>query len=168
MATWASGVRAAQKVIEDVEECLVDNGIFFQEITLYPFRSNGGRSNGVSAVFNYVKDEVRKHVSISVYEHWNTDHICIKVDSWVPTAMQGEKHDVPDVEFRQNELQHVVYGIQSFLLQYFGISFPKEWNVPCGFKGNSSLDDDKLMDYVDDKMMPVIVDWCEPPEDDDE
>jgi len=165
MSMWASGVRSAQKVIEDVEECLIDNGIFFQEVTLYPFRSNGGRSNGMSAVFHHINDGTHKHISISVYEHWKSDNICIKVDSWVPTAMEGEGHDVPNVEFRHDERQHVIYGIQSFLLHYFKIPFPKEWYVPCEFKGNSSLDDEKLIEYVNDNMISTIVDWCDPPED---
>lgn len=165
MATWTNGVRSAQKMIEDVEMCLSENCTHFREITLYPFRSNGGRSNGVTAIFEYQQGNKKNHVSISVYEHWTSDNICVKVSDWVPTNM-SEGHDEPSAEFRQNESDCVCYAIQSFLCQFFNIPFPKEWYVPMGFKGFGTFDDDKKMDYADDKMMPTIIDWCDPPEED--
>ncbi|MGW8178473.1 MAG: hypothetical protein ACWGQW_06880 [bacterium] len=169
MATWCSGVRAAQHLMEGVEECLQGYGYYFH-VTLYPFRSNGGRSNGVSAIFEYdypKQDKERKLVCITLFEHWNTDNLCVKVDRWVPTNVPTtEGHDEPNAEFRCDSMQTqtVAYAIQSFLLQYFDLPYPKEWDVPKGFRGTGTFEDEGRMDVADDIMMPTIVDWCDPPE----
>lgn len=163
MARWCSGVRAAERLIQDVEECMNDNSVYFHDVTLFPFRSNGGRSNGITAVFEYKVDDKREMVGISLYEHWNSDNICIKIDNYVPVNMSGEQHDIPNVEFKQDQVMEVAYAIQSFLHQYFKIPYPREWNVPHGFKGNGDYLTQQMMDYVDDKMMPTIIDWCDPP-----
>ena len=49
-----------------------------------------------------------------------------------------------------------------YLPQVFKLDFPQEWYVPCteSFKGIGSIDQ-KLMDYVDDKMEPIMMTWLE-------
>lgn len=164
MATWVNGVRAAQSLIENVEECMQGYG-YYLHVSLYPYRTSSGQSNGVSAVFENRTPEGNKYICISVYEHWGTDNLCLKVDNWVPTSITGMQYDIPGVEFRENSLQvqEVAYGIQSFLCQFFDLPYPNEWDVPLGFQGNGHFEDEDRMDYVDDTMMPLIMDWCDPP-----
>jgi len=168
MATWTPGVRAAQRIIEAVEEALNDNSIYFREVTLYPFRTNGGRSNGVTAWFEYASNDetgqpnVRKHICISVYEHWNTDQIDVKISEYVPHN-DTEKHDEPTVQFKCDQLQAVVCGIQLFLANYFDIPEPKEWYVPSQFKGNCVVSDE-VSNAAEDLMMSAIMEFCNPEE----
>ncbi len=166
MATWCSGVRSAQFLLDHVQTALTENGIYFQEVTYWPFRSNGGRSNGITAEFNYRRDKKiplnKQRICVSVYEHWSSDEIDIKITHFIPSNVD-EHHDEPSIQFSPHQIKEVVYAIQNFLVQYFNIKFPEEWYVPQGFKGFISINDAK-MEYVDEKMMSILMDWLEPDE----
>lgn len=161
MATWCEGVRSSQRIIEYVEQCLQESIIHFDEVILYPFRSNGGRSNGVTARIE--KYHKQKHIFVSVYEHWNSDQINVKVSEYMPVNMSKD-HDKPTVQFNGNtetSVQAVVHGIQWFLCQYFDIAFPNEWYVPyVGFKG-ICVPSDTLQNYAEDTVMPLVDEFCD-------
>lgn len=165
MATWTNGVRAAEKMIQDVEECLQSNGIYFHQVTLYPYRTSGGRSDGVSAVFEHKIGDVRNWICVTIYEHWNSDNICLKFDKWVPSHIQGDKHDVPDVMFKYNQVAEVNYAIQLLLINFFSVEEPQEIYVTSGFQGCIKFDDLDKINWIEDHMMSVIMDWSTPPAD---
>jgi len=162
MATWCQGVRAATHLIHGVEQCLREACVPISEVTLYPWQSYGGRSKGVTALFETrEKDTLRRSVAVSLYEHWNTDHIDIQFHEFVPCHMSGEEgHDTPHIQFDTDQVKHAAYAIQSFVVQALGLKFPEEWYVPLNhyFQGFGCVDKD-IMEYVDDKMTPVLVKW---------
>lgn len=159
MAIWVDSVRAAVSLIENIEQCLSENCINFRRITLYPFRTQGGRSNGVTADFDYCPG---KNVYITVYEHWNTDNVCIQFNMHQPVFLDNKHHDVPHVQFKNDDIAAICYAIQSFIVQVFDIEYPNEWLVPySGFRGITTIDN-KTMESVDDHMMPVLMDWIDP------
>lgn len=159
MATWAKGVREAQYLIENVEGHLQGYG-YYLHVSLYPFRTNGGRSDGVSAVFENRTSEGNKYICVSLYEHWHTDDLCLKFNSWVPCSIESEKHDVADVRFKclKHQEQEVTLAIQDFLIQFFDFNFQENLE---GVGDLSAADAER----IEELMMPIIMDWCEPPED---
>lgn len=169
MATWIEGVRSAQRIIEQVEECMRANCLyFFRNVDLYPYRTNGGRSDGVTAWFEIKKDSTYKHICVSVYEHWNTDNICLKFSEFVPMNMD-ENHDIPSVQFPSSSstsVQAVVLAIQLFLTRYFDLPIPTNWEVPTTYKGCGTVDTE-LYDWVNDRMHPIFVNWFQPDFDDE-
>lgn len=158
MATWAKGIRDAQYLIENVEGYLQGYG-YYLHVSLYPYRTNGGRSDGVSAVFENRTPEGNKYICISLYEHWGTDSLCLKFNTWVPCSMEGERHDVPDVQLKYTKYQEqeVTLAIQDFLLQFF--DFP----LPDGLEGVGDLSATDV-ERIEELMMPTIMEWCEPPD----
>lgn len=153
MPTWCSGVRAAQRVFEDVEKALRENSVRFQEIDLYPYRTNGGRSDGVTAWFQYDQ----RHICISLFEHWNSGNICMKISEFTPVNMFDD-HDIADIEFRSNEVEILIWAIQSFLCRYFGLDMPKPLYIPSGYKGISDAHP-FIRDIAADRIQSLIEQW---------
>ena len=145
MATWARSVQQAKNLIESVEHCLRENGInTFEYVELHPFKSRGGRSEGVSAVFYFTVagpggEAQSDHICISVYEHWNTDAIDIRIDNWVPVyaILDIETgHDEPHVEFESDEVNIAVLFIQMMLLDHFKITMSEDFTYGDTWSGN--------------------------------
>ncbi|MCK5158844.1 MAG: hypothetical protein KAR08_06790 [Candidatus Heimdallarchaeota archaeon] len=104
-------------------------------------------------------------MAVSVYEHWNTDQIDISFDQWVPKHIDPPKHDVPDIQFNTDQVQHAAYAIQSFVIQVLDMDYPNEWYVPIhdNFQGFGDVDKN-IMEYVDDKMTPILINWLPAPD----
>jgi hypothetical protein len=133
MANWHHHVAAAAQFFQNVERAMSDNCIRFDEVTLYPWQSNGGRSNGVTAHF-YRRNKGDFYVTL--YEHWNSDQLDLQFNRNLPShIMNDEKHDTPHLQYGPDKLHIAMLAVQTFLLYWFGDNLPKDMYYAKDFGG---------------------------------
>lgn len=150
MTRWSNPMRAAIKFMEDVEQCMVENCIKL-EVNWTPFMTNGRRSEGVTACFSNNKGS---YFYISIYEHWNSDHINLKFEEY-PKFANVQGHDEPTIQLNSDQQQVAAALIQMFLMVWFDED-RKELYVPsndyCGIE-----DADEELKYKADNLLSEIM-----------
>ena len=161
MANWHRHVAAAAQFFQDVERAMSDNCIRFDEVTLCPWQSNGGRSNGATAHF-YRRGG--NDFYITLYEYWNSDELCLQFHRYQPDHMLGEKHDTPHLKFGPDRLHIAMLAVQIFLIYWFGDNLPKDMYYTKGFGGihvAPHAEVDGAHNSVFDRVMAGHMSLCE-------
>lgn len=150
---------AAIRFFEDVNNCMNENCIVIRHQYWSSFQSLGGRSEGITAF--YGNDA---NIYITVYEHWNTDQIDIKVTQYPITHLMHDNHDTPDVQLGSTDRNLSILIVQMLLVRYFEYNI-NEYYVPYeGYKGITTAHKNlvsKAQSYVDKLFNEVIEKWSE-------
>jgi hypothetical protein len=89
MSRWTKSVSDAISIIDEVERCVVELG-YHIDVELMPYKTSGGRGNGITATFSYYNrettDNEHKYMSVSIWNHHNSDNICIKMTDYPPAV----------------------------------------------------------------------------------
>ena len=143
MSRWTKSVSDAISIIDEVERCVVELG-YHIDVELMPYKTSGGRGNGITATFSYYNrettDNEHKYMSVSIWNHHNSDNICIKMTDYPPAVCFmgsiNEDHDIPDLTFNNNESDKVTATIIAYLSEFCGFNFVGIF-MPSGFGASS-------------------------------